>query len=223
MPSCAHLPSLPVLPTPPRLPAGAAARAPAAAHPGTPVGVGTPSLPQGKVVAETAGWQVGQQPPTIQPNPFLGIQLTPCTHRHLPSPALCPLALLSFAPCCLLPGVLPSLVSFPAAPLLCVTHLIHPAGSCCFLRALYPCPVPLLPASFADSHSLVLPPAGRGVPPLPCCSAKHAHPLPAVRHWVGCCAPLLSPHAHPGAPTFPSLTPSQDSRWCRAQALGAGC
>ena len=69
-------------------------------------------------------------PPTIHSIPSMVIQVTPCTHCHLPSPALCPLALLSLAPCCRHPGVLPSLVPVPGAPLLSLAHLVHRASSC---------------------------------------------------------------------------------------------
>ena len=170
------------------------------------------------------GWGAGRHPPTI-PIPSLGIPVTPSTQGHLPSPALCPLALLSLPPCCLLPGVLPSLVPFlaaPLTPLLSLAHLVHCACSCCFLLSLHPCPVLLLPVRFTGPHSLALPPAGRGALPLLRCSAKPALPLSAVCHWVGCCAPLLSPPAHPGARTFRPLNPSQAGRWSQAQTSGPG-
>ena len=165
----------------------------------------------------------GRTTPLHHPHPFSGNVDDP---TYPPQPTFsCPLPACPAFPCPLLPGVLPSLVPFPGAPLaplLSLAHLLRPSRSCRFLLALHPCPVPLLPVQFPPPTSLALPPAGRGAPRLLRCSAQPALPLCAIRHWVGRCAPPLSPPAHPGAPTFPSPTPSPAGRWCLAQASGPG-
>ena len=191
--SCSPFP--PCGPTSPRRRAGAAARALAAAHPGTPVKVGTPSLPQGTVVAETAGWYLGGHPSTIQLFPSLGIQATPCTHRRLPSVAPCLLAPLFLAPCRMLLVFLPSFVPAPAALrdlLLSLAHLVHCACACCFTPcALYPS---LLPARFVSFHSHVL----RQVLAHCCIAAPPTLSLPSLLSATGLAA---------GPPSVPSCSP----------------
>ena len=146
-----------------------------------------------------------------------------------PSPPTfpCPLPACPALPCPLLPALCcpafpcPRPCSPPCPPCsVSLAHLLHCACSCRFPpRALYPL---LLPARFAASHSVVLPPAGCGTPPLHRRSAQPVLPLTVVRHRVGCFALLLSPPDHIGPATFPSRTPSPAGRWFWAPALEPG-
>ena len=124
---------------------------------------------------------------------------------------LCPLTLLSLAPCCLPLGVLPSLVPFPGPPLallLSLAHRAHCASSCRSLLTLHPCPSPrCLPVHFTGSHPLALPPAGRGAPSLLRCSVLPSLPLSAVQHWFARCACPPDPSCSPWRSDLPLADP----------------
>ena len=223
------LPSLPAPPTLSHRPAGAAACVPVPACPGTLAGVGTSSSSQGKValgiVGSLVGWLAGLHLPTL-PISSTGTPVSPCTHGHPPSLALCLFAPLSRAPCCPLCGVPPARVPSPGALLtllLSLAYRAHYARPYRLLLVPHPCPAPrCLCAHFAGFHPLALPPAGRGTPPPLRCFVLPALPRSAPRHWAARCAPLPTPPAPPSAPTLSSLTPSATGRWCPVPAPGAG-
>ena len=177
------------------------------------------------MVGRLVGRLVGLQLTTV-PIPSPGTPVSPCTHVHPPSLALCLFTPLPCVSCCLLCGVAPSRVPSPGAlrfSLLSPAYRAHFACPCRLLLVPHPCPAPrCLCFHFPGSHSLALPPAGRGAPPPLRCSALPPLPLSASHHWAARCAPLPTLPAAPGAPTLSSPTPSPTSRWCPVPAPGAG-
>ena len=161
------------------------------------------------------GGMAGGTTPLHQHHPLPGNTGEPMYPRPPAFP--CPLPVRPAFPC-------PFPWSPSCSPLFPCAHF---ACSYRLLLAPHPCPAPrCLPVHFAGSHSLALPPAGRGAPPLLRCSVLPALPLYAARHWVVRCAPLPTPPVNPGAPTFPPLSCSQwmvscpgsggwwQRRWC---------
>ena len=173
----------------------------------------------------TGGTAGGTTPPH-HPHPFPSNTGEP-VYPWAPS-FPCPLPFRHAAPC-------PLLHTLWNPALLC-PFLWSPSCPSSFPCALYPpcpplppssCPAPLpaprcLTVHVAGSHSLALPPAGRGAPPPLRCSVLPALPLSAARHSALRCASLPTPPAFSGALTLSFLTPSPAGGWCLVQAPGAG-
>ena len=211
--------SLPFLRPPPlsHRPAGAAARVPVAACRGKPAGVGTSSPSPSKVadgmVGRVVGRLVGLHLPTI-PITCLGTPVSPCTHGHSPSPALCLFAPLPRVPCRRLRGVPPSRVpplepflprSFPLRP--CPICLPLPPSTCpaplpC--TALPVCPLRWLPLSCSPSRPSRCPSAAA----LLCSACPPSLRIPPLS------CPLRSPPDPSSPPWRPDpVLPSSISNW----------